>query len=332
MLTDVWVQQILNYAKSARIGLVGDLFLDRYLEIDSTLDEPSIETGLTAYQVTGIRNYPGALGTVLNNLVSLDVRRVIPISVIGNDGAGYDLLAELRQHDAVTLDEIVISSSRFTPTYTKPMRHENGVATELNRLDIKNRTPMPEELEDIIIAKLDVMWVYADVWIVLDQVSEEGCGVITPRVRQHIANLAKNDPHFVLADSRENIFAFENMSIKPNSMESSSLTGGISNHAKKLGRSVFVTDGDQGITVYEPDGTSQRTNAITVAGPIDPVGAGDSVSAGIALAMAAGADSAKAAAFGNIVASITVQQVGVTGTATPEQVWDRWISVADTTL
>ena len=66
-----------------------------------------------------------------------------------------------------------------------------------------------------------------------------------------------------------------------------------------------------------------------VGGPTDPVGAGDSTSAGIACAAAAGAGFANAAAFGNLVASITVQQwLGTTGTASPGQVRERWCEIA----
>jgi sugar/nucleoside kinase (ribokinase family) len=64
--------------------------------------------------------------------------------------------------------------------------------------------------------------------------------------------------------------------------------------------------------------------AYPVSGPIDPVGAGDSTAAGIACALAGGASLVQAAAFGNLVASITVRQLGTTGTATPEQVRRRW--------
>jgi len=60
-----------------------------------------------------------------------------------------------------------------------------------------------------------------------------------------------------------------------------------------------------------------------VSGPIDIVGAGDSCSAGIACAMVSGATLEQAAAFGNLVASITIQQLGTTGTASPEQVRER---------
>ena len=47
----------------------------------------------------------------------------------------------------------------------------------------------------------------------------------------------------------------------------------------------------------------------------------------IACAMTAGCSPEEAAAFGDLVASLTVQQVGVTGTASPEQVRKRWAEV-----
>ena len=56
MLTSDLIERILTQLPGKTIGLVGDLFLDRYFDIDATLDEPSIETGLTAYQVTGVRS------------------------------------------------------------------------------------------------------------------------------------------------------------------------------------------------------------------------------------------------------------------------------------
>jgi hypothetical protein len=43
--------------------------------------------------------------------------------------------------------------------------------------------------------------------------------------------------------------------------------------------------------------------------------------------LVSGADLAAAAAFGNLVASITIQKLGVTGTATPAQVRQRWLEI-----
>ena len=44
----------------------------------------------------------------------------------------------------------------------------------------------------------------------------------------------------------------------------------------------------------------------------------------MACAVAAGASHGDAAMFANIVASITIQQIGTTGTASREQIRQRW--------
>src|SRR3954467_10153450 len=101
MLTTELVEQVLRTIPHKTVGLLGDLFLDRYLDIDPARDEPSVETGLTAYQVVGVRSYPGALGTVLNNLAALGVGRIVPVAAIGDDGEGYELRQALGRVPAV---------------------------------------------------------------------------------------------------------------------------------------------------------------------------------------------------------------------------------------
>ena len=58
MIKHAELNRILDALPRQTIGLVGDLFLDRYLEISADLHELSIETGLEAYQVARIRNCP----------------------------------------------------------------------------------------------------------------------------------------------------------------------------------------------------------------------------------------------------------------------------------
>jgi len=76
--------------------------------------------------------------------------------------------------------------------------------------------------------------------------------------------------------------------------------------------------------VGRPSGETTLVPGYRVSGPVDIVGAGDSASSGIVLSLLAGATDIEAAAVANLVASITVQQLGTTGTATPQQVIDRW--------
>ena len=137
MLTTATLDNILAAIPQRTIGVLGDLFLDRYLDLDAALTEPSIETGLDAYQVTRVRSYPGAAGTVISNLVALGVGKIVPISMIGDDGEGYELRQALQRMPSVALAHLATTADRRTPTYTKPM----VLTRELNRLDIKNRTP-----------------------------------------------------------------------------------------------------------------------------------------------------------------------------------------------
>jgi sugar/nucleoside kinase (ribokinase family) len=81
---------------------------------------------------------------------------------------------------------------------------------------------------------------------------------------------------------------------------------------------VFVTKGDAGVVVVE-DGAELLVAAFKVLDPVDVSGAGDSFSAGAALALAITGSARDAALFGNLVASITIKKRG-TGVASPEEV------------
>jgi rfaE bifunctional protein kinase chain/domain len=318
------------------ILVIGDYFLDHYLDLDRALSEPSLETGLEAYQVVDVRSSPGAAGTVTSNLRSLDVQ-VTALGIIGQDGMGYELECGLRER-GVNIDRLLRSADRFTPTYTKPMLKElDGRIHELNRLDTKNRQPMPPELESQIVAGLRQQIARVDGVIVADQVPERNCGTITDRVRDELAALALAHPSKIIAaDSRMRIGEFRNIAIKPNAREATLAVRPESQQidhetaktcAKTLyernGSPVFLTVGANGTLVFDESGMT-HVPGIRVSGPIDIVGAGDSTMAGIVSSLCCGATNAEAALVGNLVASITIQQIGTTGTATREQVMERY--------
>src|SRR5947199_7453880 len=116
MISATIIDRILERLPALRIGVLGDLFLDRYLDIDGALTEPSIETGLDAYQVVRVRSYPGAAGTIINNLVALGVGRVCPIAVFGDDGEGYELRQALGRLAPVDSSWLYADPGRRTPT------------------------------------------------------------------------------------------------------------------------------------------------------------------------------------------------------------------------
>lgn len=336
MLTQARLIDLLDRFPGLTIGLIGDLFLDRYLEIDPKLAEISIETGLEAHQVVAIRNSPGALGTVISNLAALGVGRLRPVTVLGDDGHAYDLrqaLAQLPVDDA----HLLADPRRQTPTYTKPMSLREGApAVELNRLDVRTRSALEPDTLARVLASLETVWQETDGLIVLDQVPEPDRGVVSSAVRARLAELARRTPDkLMFVDSRCAIREFTAGVLKPNRSECLAAAGldeqasddelatAVDAMAARTGAPVYCTLGERGIWVAVPGQAGQLAPAIAVRGPIDIVGAGDSATAGIVASRVAGADWHEAAEVGNLVASITIQQLGTTGAATPRQVLDR---------
>ncbi len=344
------LQKILDHFPSEKIAVIGDYFLDRYLLIDPALHEPSLETGLTAYQIVGKRRSPGAAGTVVNNLRALGVGTIYAVGMTGVDGEGLELRMELTKL-GVELEHLYAVEERYTPAYIKPMLLEKDAAgriveRELNREDIKNRAPLPPWVEFQIEKTLDTVAGEVDAIMVMDQVTQQNCGVITDRVREKIAELGrKNKPKIIYADSREQIARFSEVLIKCNHFEVVAPFypeyDRISGTAKteepseaiieecgrkmmeRTGRTVFVTLGSRGQWVFSPEGVA-KVPAVLVEGPIDICGAGDATSSGIVAALCAGAGFAEAALVGNLVASITIRQLGTTGTASPRQVLEAF--------
>jgi rfaE bifunctional protein kinase chain/domain len=331
------LSELLERFPHLHVLVVGDFFLDKYLVMDRRLSEVSLETGLEAYQVVGVRCSPGAAGTVTSNLRALDVN-VVALGVIGDDGEGYELKRGLLER-GVDIAPLIQRSDLFTLTYTKPlMREPDGHEHEIQRLDIKNRRPLLAEVEKGIIARLRALVPEVDAVVVADQVQEHNCGVITDRVRDEIVALARAYPNKVFAaDSRERIGLFRDVIIKPNRREAtlavrpdwgSEFTLEVARECgaelfRRNRKPVFLTIGGDGILLFDSRGC-EHVPAVPVSGPIDIVGAGDSVMAGVVSALCAGAEACQAALVGNLVASITIQQIGTTGTASRQQVLDRF--------
>ncbi|MCL2833145.1 MAG: PfkB family carbohydrate kinase [Treponema sp.] len=335
------LEDILNNFPKLRIAVAGDFFLDKWLEIDRSLDELSLETNLTAYQVVAKRCYAGAAGTVMSNLAALGAGKLSAIGFLGDDGEGFEIQRLLRGQ-GINTENLFVSGEVMTPTYTKPVFRTDSGPEETNRFDHKNIKPTPRDLEQKII---DALWntaPHADAIIALDQLTGEGCGVLTPRVRQELAKIGEQYQKLVLyADSRAFIKHFHNMVIKCNNIEAIKLfsAAGDPDIQKKAadfdevkkcllrlsdanGRPVFITCGSKGTLVKDKNGQPILIPAVRLPPEtkIDIVGAGDACTSGIVTALASGASAEEAAFIGNLVASITIQVIGTTGTATPNQV------------
>jgi bifunctional ADP-heptose synthase (sugar kinase/adenylyltransferase) len=191
MMNSQRFRQITSRYGQLRVALLGDFCLDRYLEIDPSRKEDSLETGLPVYNVTRVRAQPGGAGSVLNNLVALGVGEIIPVGFVGDEGEGFELLRALRALRGVRLDRFLQTANRRTFTYCKPLVMEPGAPPrELNRLDSKNWTPTPAEVEDHLIAALRAESPRIDAMIIMDQVDLANTGAATRRVLEVVGEIA----------------------------------------------------------------------------------------------------------------------------------------------
>ena len=316
------LEELISKFAGLKIAVIGDLFLDQWFDIDPALNEPSVETNLTAWQVVRHPVSPGAAGTVLGNLHALGAGELHVVSFTGEDGEGWylrHLLSKINIHT----DHVFTVPERMTPTYMKPMFLEGGMRVEQNRLDIKNRQPTPAYVEDRLLQAVETLAPDADAIIILDQLTEIDTGVVTARVREGLAAIGAQYPGLILfADSRERIASFRNVIIKCNHLEAARAVGDgapIPQAMERLhgitGRPVFITLGKDGIAA---DG-GEIVPAAVQTGPIDVCGAGDATTAAIVCGLCAGATMAEAALLGNLAAGVTLRKLGMTGTASPAE-------------
>jgi rfaE bifunctional protein kinase chain/domain len=311
------------------VGVVGDFSLDRYFDIDPAKAETSLETGLPVHNVTRVRCSPGAAGNIVQNLGALGTGPLWPVGFCGDDGEGFELLRALRAVPGVSLDNFLRTPDRRTFTYTKPLVHAPGKPpVELSRLDIKNWQPTPADVEDELCSALRDLAPQFDALIVMDQAGVPGTGVISKAVLATVRELTLAHPRLVaVADSRHGLGRFPPLVFKMNAAEFAVLTGarpgaaeseimaGAERLAAASRRAVFITLAERGIIGAAPGEPAAHAPALPVRGAIDIVGAGDAVTATLALALAAGATLGEAMQLSQAAASVVIHQLGTTGVA-----------------
>jgi len=307
-----------------RALVVGDVCLDRWCRYDPALSESSRETGIPRIAVVATEVTPGAAGTVANNLAALKAGRVSVLGLVGEDGFGYELERALAAR-GISGNLLVRTPGVPTFTYTKLINCVTAVE-DLPRVDFVYAQPLPPEIEREIVARLERAAADHDVILVSDQAETETGGVVTPAVRQALARIAESRPGMVIwVDSRLRPEHFRAVIVKPNQQEAEAACRrvlGRVDYAALLrstgAKLIVVTRGAEGALIVGNRGTREVPGR-RIENPVDICGAGDSFSAGAALAFQITGDPAAAASFGNLVASITIMKPG-TGTASPEEV------------
>jgi rfaE bifunctional protein kinase chain/domain len=318
------VREILRAFPRLRCLVVGDVCLDRWCRYDPALALASAETGIPRIAVVGTDLTPGAAGTVANNLAALGAGRVDVLGMTGDDGFGYELRHALAAR-GISTELLVPAPSVSTFTYTKLLNAETS-EEDLPRVDFINTQPAPEDVDRELTARFERAAPSYDVVIVSDQAETEQGGVVTPAMREAVIRVAAAHPELVVwVDSRRRAELFRGVIVKPNEEEARAAS------TRALGRVDFpalrrhieaplliVTHGGDGAEIVDAQGV-RWASARRIEKPVDVCGAGDSFTAGAAMALKACGDADAAVRFGNLVASITIMKRG-TGTASPEEI------------
>ena len=290
--------------QQARVLVVGDVMLDRYWFGDVSRISPEAPVPVAKIEKTEHR--AGGAANVARNVATLGGQAVL-LSVIGDDEAGDCLNALMAEHGVET---VLIRDQNIATTVKLRVVARNQ---QLIRLDFED-APTHEVLDGVknrfreLLAECDV--------VIL---SDYGKGGLT-----HVVSFiewARQAGKPVLIDPKGDDYAKYTGAtlLTPNRAELRQVTGSWKNEAdlqekaRALRRNLdlqalLLTRSEEGMTLFR-DGEPhyQPTQAREV---FDVSGAGDTVIAGMGLAMAAGLDLPEAMRLANAAAGVVVGKLG----------------------
>lgn len=319
------LQRHIHRFSQAGVLVIGDLILDHY--IWGKVNRISPEAPVPVVHVESESLKLGGAANVYNNIVALGGRAEI-CGVVGTDEGGRRLLAELgskRQGRG----GIIIDADRPTTRKTRVVAHNQQIV----RYDIEHRQEIKALFQRRIIRHVESR--LRDIACLV--VSDYAKGVVTAALMAELVRLATLRRIPLVVDPKVEHFSFyKNVTVvTPNHLEATQAAGvhGDDDTAicqagetirQRLGcRSVLVTRGERGMSLFESDGTSLHIP--TVARQVyDVTGAGDTVIATLALALATGASMSHSAILANHAAGVVVGMVG-TATVTAQQLSEALI-------
>ena len=272
--------ELLFKMKRARVAMLGDICLDVYWRADMTKSELSRETPHFPLPVMEERFSPGAGGNVAANLAALEPAKVWAVSAIGEDWRGTELLKALCGM-GVDTGHVIHARGMTTNAYCKPIRTGiSKTAYEDPRLDFANYKPLDASVEDAVIASLNALAPSIDALCVSDQLR---FGVVTERVRGHVAKLAR-DGLCVVVDSRDRIALYTDAILKPNELEAANAVASIecakstdsAGNAERTGSDKHATNAAG--SIKRTENAWRPANMANAAYPGNPVNAGFSES------------------------------------------------------
>lgn len=309
-LTSERLESLLERVRGVRVLVVGDLMLDVYLRGRASRISP--EAPVPVVRVEDERRALGGAANVAANVVALGAACRV-VGCVGSDRAGDDLLVELAKA-GIAAEAIVRTPGRPTTVKTRIMSRRQQVA----RYDREDDGDVDETGERALRAALADAAPEADV-IVLEDYNK---GVLVGGVIRAAldAGLRHGLPTVVDPKSRF-FFDYAGATVfKPNEAELSAALREpvraddprwLDGVRARLGCDhLLLTLGEDGMALLTAAGEHVRVPA-AARSVYDVSGAGDTVTAVVAVALAAGATPVEAAILANHAAGVEVGKAGV---------------------
>ena len=308
---------LLAAARGRRVVVVGDAMLDVYLRGD--VDRISPEAPVPVVRVRDRRHALGGAANVAQNVLAVHAECAL-VAAIGDDRAGQQLAGMLRDLGGTT--SALVTVDRPTTTKTRLVARSQ----QLLRFDEEDDSDLrPEDVATVMTA-LEATIATADA-VILEDYNK---GVLVPAVIERTIALARSRSVPVVVDPKfRNFFAYRGATIfKPNRRELEQAVGAAVDlaHSAALPATLerldvehlLLTLSEHGMALVSRGGTITRIPT-TAREVYDVVGAGDTVTAYLALMLAAGADAREASVIANYAAGVEVGKLGA-ATVTPEEV------------
>jgi len=314
------------------IGVYGDLMLDELLRGEATRISPEAPVPVVLMRDGGNGDgFPGGSGNVAANVAALGARAVV-FGATGNDLAGRKLKALLRERGIDTA-HMIAEAGRMTPRKLRIVAHQH----QLLRVDFEQVKPISESSARRLAKRFARSVSKLDALVVSDYLK----GSVTEELSAELCAMARRRRIPVLVDPKpENCEVCRNATVAtPNLQEAErmAIAGFGRTRAREqdwsalcqeLGcKALLITRGGDGMTLVQSG-----------AGPVDikssprPVydvtGAGDTVIAVMALALAAGASLVDAARLANVAGGSVVLKFG-TAVLTPDELRKAIATSAD---
>lgn len=291
-----------------RIVILGDAIADKFLH--GAISRVSREAPVFILQHQHTETLPGGAANCAMNLVALGAH-VSLISVTGRDESGSELCAKL-EAAGVDIEGVIVSDKVQTTTKVRILAGQSHSSKQqVIRIDYEGASLNDEELRSAILDRLEQALKGGNACVI----SDYNYGVVDSRAADLIRRAADVP---VLVDSRFRLSEFTGFTAAtPNEEElekllhTEDLEAAAHELKQRLGHhALLVTRGSQGMTLLEGDAAPVHIPAVGAQQAVDVTGAGDTVIATFALALASGASFADAARLANYAGGLVVMKRG----------------------